>query len=152
MSSATYLGIIHAIERLYEAVVTNPEVWTEQAFADWADDALGDARQLPREAMKAVRRSLRAAQKLQQFWASGRGAVSDRDDWRSRVDIALGARAWRPVLDVARLGLDDAPSAELFDQVKGLFAVVHSERWMEGIDFGTWAELSNPRIFRADVE
>jgi hypothetical protein len=54
------------------------------------------------------------------------------------VDIALGARAWRPTLELARLGLENAPSPELFAEVKKRFRVVYSERWMEDVDFATW--------------
>lgn len=116
----------------------SPEAWNEQSFADWADDTLVDAADLPREAVREVRRCLRAAQQLQAFWAKSEHTVSDHDDWRSRVDIALGPRAWRPTLHLAQLGLDNAPSEELFLEVKERFAVVYSERWMDGIDFEDW--------------
>jgi hypothetical protein len=139
VSASTYLSTLAAIERLYESVVTDPAGWGEQAFADWANDTLADADQLPRNAVREIRRSLRAAQKLQAFWAGDSSAVSDNDDWRSRVDIALGPRAWRPLLDLARVGLDDAPTEELFEEVRDRFAVVNSERWMEGVSFEDWS-------------
>lgn len=142
MSSGTYLAVIYATESLYESVVTTPEAWNEQGFADWANDALVDAADLPREAVRQIRRCLRVAQKLQTFWATSPRTVSDHDDWRSKVDIAMGPRAWRPLLDLARIGLDDAPTEELFLEVKDRFAVVNSERWMDGIDFESWAENS----------
>lgn len=139
MSSGTYLAVLRAIDNLYESVVTAPDGWSEQGFADWANEALADASELPREAVRAVRRSLRAAVKLQAFWGTAAPTVSDHDDWRSKVDIALGPRAWRPTLDLARAGLNDVPCEELFLEVKERFAVVNSERWMDGIDYEKWA-------------
>lgn len=138
MSAGSYLTALRAIEHLYESVVMNPDAWNEQAFADWAGETLADVTELPREAVREVRRCLRAAQRLQAFWATAEGTVADHDDWRSRVDIALGPRAWRPTLDLARTGLSDAPSEELFIEVKARFAVVNSERWMDGVDFEEW--------------
>ena len=140
MSCAAYLSTLRSIESLYEAVVNSPDNWGEQAFVDWANDTLGEAVELPREAIREVRRSLRSAQKLQAFWASSASAVSDHDDWRSKVDIALGPKAWRPTLDLARIGLDDSPCEEIFLEVKERFSVVNSERWMEGISFEDWSE------------
>ena len=138
MSSATFLSALRSIEALYEAVVDDPANWGEQAFADWASETLVDAAALPKEALREVRRALRAAQKLQVFWAGEQSAVSDHDDWRSRVDIALGPRAWRPLLDLARVGLDTSPSEELFEQVKARFALVNTDRWMDGIGYDEW--------------
>lgn len=70
MSSGAFLSTLRSIEGLYESVVTDPDSWGEQAFADWANDTLADATDLPREAIREVRRSLRSAQKLQTFWSS----------------------------------------------------------------------------------
>lgn len=138
MSSATFLSALQSIESLYESVVDQPNNWGEQAFADWAGDTLVDVAGLPKEAHREIRRALRAAQKLQRFWAGEQSAVSDHDDWRSKVDIALGPRAWRPLLDLSRVGLSVAPSADLFDQVKERFALVNSDRWMDGVEYDEW--------------
>jgi len=140
MNSSAFLSTIHAMESLYESVVDNPETWNEQAFADWANDTLTDANGLPREAHREIRRGLRMAQKLRAFWAARQSAVSDHNDWESKVDIALGARAWRPLLDLARIGLSAAPSEELFEQVKDRFALVNSDRWMDGVCYEDWSE------------
>lgn len=139
MSASAFLSTLRAIEGLYASVVTDPDAWGEQAFADWANEALVGAEDLPRPAVREVKRGLRAAQKLQAFWSAGTSAVSDHGDWQSRVDIALGPRAWRPLLDLARIGLDTAPTAEMFAEVKERFAVVNSERWMEGVTFEEWS-------------
>ncbi len=138
MSSASFLSAIRAIEGLYESVVTNPDNWGEQAFADWANDSLADASELPREAVREIRRSLRSAQKLQAFWSSERSVVSDNNDWETKVDIGLGARAWRPLLDLARVGLRTAPSEELFEEVRQRFSLVNSDRWMDGVNYDEW--------------
>jgi hypothetical protein len=34
--------------------------------------------------------------------------------------------------------LKDTPSEELFVEVKERFAVVNSERWMDGVDYEDW--------------
>ena len=140
MSADQYLSALRSIEQLYEAVVDDPHRWNEQAFVDWATETLGEANELPRDAQRQIRRSLRAAQRLQAFWASDPSTVSDHDDWQSKVDIALGARAWRPLLDLARVGLETAPSEELFDQVKETFSLVNSDRWMDGVSFADWSQ------------
>jgi hypothetical protein len=137
-SASTYLSLIRAIEALYESVVTNPGAWGDQAFADWASDTLVDVSDLPKEAVRQVRRSLTAAQKLAAFWSTGSSEVADHDDWRSKIDIGLGPRAWRPTLELARIGLNEAPSEELFMEVKARFAVVNSERWMDGVGYDEW--------------
>ena len=142
MSCAAFLSTLRSIETLYESVVTDPESWGEQAFADWANETLVEAAELPKDAIREVRRSFRSAQKLQAFWASSASAVTDHDDWRSKVDIALGPKAWRPTLDLARSGLNHSPCEEIFEEVKDRFAVVNSERWMEGIGFDEWSRNS----------
>ncbi len=138
MSAGRYLGLLASVDDLYRAVVTEPEGWTEQAFADWAGDVLGDVADLPRPAHRELRRCLQAARKLRGFWASPQAPSPGDGDWRSLVDVGLGARAWRPTLELARIGLDEVPDPELFDEVKNRFRVVHSERWMEGVDFAAW--------------
>jgi hypothetical protein len=138
VNSTVYLSTLRSIDSLYESVVTDPDSWGEQAFGDWANDTLIEAAELPRDAIREIRRSLRSAQKLQAFWSSSASAVADHDDWRSKVDIALGPRAWRPTLELARTGLDDAPCEELFLEVQERFVVVNSERWMEGVSFDSW--------------
>jgi hypothetical protein len=135
--------LLASVDDLYRAVVTAPEGWNEQAFADWAGDVLGDVADLPRPAHRELRRCLQAARKLQRFWTAPQAPSRGESDWRSLVDVALGARAWRPTLELARIGLDDAPDPELFDEVKARFRVVHSERWMEGVDFAGWLAERN---------
>lgn len=131
------LGLLRSVDRLYEAVVTDPEVWHQQAFADWAQDAAAGG--LTKGQAKAIRRCLRMAARLRDFWERGEAVVA-ADDWRTRVDVALGSRAWRPTLELARAGLDEAPSAELFAEVKERFRIVNSEYWMDGVAYEDWLE------------
>jgi hypothetical protein len=133
------LALLGAIDRLYEAVVTDPAAWHEQAFADWAQDAAAGG--IDRDQARAVRRALRMAEKLRNFWLRGEAAVV-AEDWRTRVDVALGPRAWRPTLELAQHGLDVAPTSELFAEVRSRFRIVNSEPWMDGIDFETWQQTS----------
>lgn len=149
-SAGTSLALLGAIDGLYESVVSDPAAWREQAFADWASDALGDLGPLPRPFAREVRRAIRASQRLQRFWADqpvacdGSGGfdpgepTSVEADWRARVDAALGARAWRPSLAIAQIGLDLDPSPALFDEVKRRFPLVHFERWMDGLTYDEW--------------
>jgi hypothetical protein len=135
------LSVLRAVDALYESVVTSPDSWGPQAFADWAEDLASGG--LTRDQARAVRRCVRAAQKMRDFWASGGGAVS-ADDWRTRVDVSLGARAWRPPLELAMTGLSDDPSEELFEEVAQRFRVVNSQPWMDGVDYAAWRDRAAP--------
>ncbi len=130
------LGLLGAVDRLYEAVVTDPGAWTETAFADWANDVASSG--LDREQGRAIRRCLRTATRLRDFWMDSR-AVVPTEDWRTRVDVALGNRAWRPTLDLAMAGLESDPSEELFEDVKQRFRVVNNQPWMEHTTYEEWA-------------
>lgn len=132
--SAT-LALLRAVDRLYEEVVTDPQAWGPQAFADWGEEVASTGP--TREQVRAVRRCVRAAERLRDFWAGGGAAVAAHD-WRTRVDVALGARAWRPGLELAQVGLETEPSPELFDEVQQRFRVVHSRPWLDGVDYETW--------------
>ena len=137
-----YAALLSRIDALYEGVVTHPEAWDDSILAEWADEAGGAGGDpVPRPAAREVRRCLRSARRLRDFWLDGSGAGAvDGDDWRTRVDVALGGRAWRPTLSLAQMGLQESPSPELFDEVKARFRVVNSERWMDGIDYDAWLE------------
>jgi len=132
--SAT-VSLLAAVDRLYESVVTDPEAWGPQGFADWAEEVAATG--ITRNQARSVRRCVRAAERLQAFWGQGQAAVA-ADDWRARVDVALGARAWRPALELAETGLEEDPSPELFDEVQRRFRVVNSRPWLDGVDYPTW--------------
>lgn len=133
------LGLLDAIDRLYADVVTAPDAWGEQSLADWANEVTAGG--VDRQQARSVRRALRIAQRLRDFWLRDEAVVS-ADDWRTRVDVALGPRAWRPTLELAQHGLDVEPSAAVFDEVKARFRIVNSEAWMDGVDFAAWYEES----------
>jgi hypothetical protein len=131
-----HLGLIGRIDALYRSVVTAPSDWGEAAFADWA----GDVGPIEKAEARHVRKALRLAQKLAAHWAEEGSAGSvDATDWRGRVDWVLGAQAWRPTLEIGGIGLDVAPSPELFDDVRARFRLVHSELWMAGVGYEEWA-------------
>ena len=141
-----YLSLLQRMDDLYESVVTEPQLWGEAAFVDWADDAFATADGIDKAGAREVRRCLRAAGKLQVFWSvDGVTRPPDAGDWRTRVDIGLGISAWRPTLAIAQIGLERAPSEELFDEVRARFRVVNSEVWMDGIDYETWLADQTPR-------
>jgi hypothetical protein len=129
-------GRVAAVEALYEAVVTEPGRWSAQTFLDWTDTIALDGTPSRTEA-KFIRRALRMAQRLQEFWMD----APERQDigWESRVDLALGPRAWRPVLDLAESELDASRSSEAFTDVARLFPLVNGEEFLDGMDFAAWS-------------
>ncbi len=131
-------GLLTSIDQLYEGCVTEPGRWSEQAFQDWAE-GVASAEGMDRTTSRLVRRSLKAGQKLASFWSSHTGSAPS--DWRSRVDMALGARAWRPQLELAEYLLDRDRSEDVFDSVASLFPVVHHQPYLDGVTFEEWLEL-----------
>ena len=97
--------LLDRIDELYGAVVMDPTSWSDSTIHDWAGE-LFDAEKPDKETARGVRRCVRAAIKLQLFWIdSSNSRVDDAEDWRARVDIALGGPAWRPTLELAQHGL-----------------------------------------------
>ena len=137
MSRFDHLGLLARIDGLYEAVVMDPGEWTDDALAEWAAEATG-VDQPSKPVARELRKCLRVAQKMRTFWQDDVERPDDHGDWRTRVDLALGPRAWRPTLEIARIGLDEAPTEELFDEVRQRFRVVYSDRWMEEVTFSEW--------------
>lgn len=133
-------GRVAAVESLYEAVVTDPTRWNEQMFVDWVDAVDSDGSISTAEA-KYIRRALRVAQKLRVFWLESQ----DRPDlgWESKVDLAFGPKAWRPVLDLCETQLASARSEESFRDVVRLFPLVNSEEFLDGIDFDAWKQTQS---------
>lgn len=126
---------IEAVESLYEAVVTDPVIWNEQMFVDWTNTVASDGA-LSKVEARCIRRALRMAQRLQRFWFE----AQDQPDigWESRVDVALGPKAWRPVLDLAEIRLLELPTEESFTDVVRLFPLVNNEEYLDGIDYDEW--------------
>jgi hypothetical protein len=139
MTGSDYLGVLSAMDRLLESVAMSPDAWNEQALEDWASETMMAV--TDRDVAKEVRRLLRIAVRIRDHWME-----PDRPgpaDWRSRVDIAVAGRGWRPSLGVARLGLEAAPCPELFEEVRHRFRTVNHEPWMEGVAFEEWI-VGNP--------
>ena len=134
-----FVGLVDRAERLYESVVTSPQDWNEGRFAEWAEELAIDGTDLDRETLRHVRRIIRAATRLRTFWSTeDANRPDDHGDWRTRVDISLGARAWRPILELAMHKLEVSPSSELFEVVREQFGVVNSQKWMEGVTYEEW--------------
>ncbi len=132
-----YLALVHSLEELYRGAVVSPEDVTDARLGSWADDLF--ATPPGREVARHVRRAMRVSRKLAAFWRDpDAGVPSDAGDWSTRVDLAVGASGWRPVLEVARLGLEENPSRELYEEVGRLFRVVHHEVWMDGASYEEW--------------
>lgn len=130
--------LVQRCDQLYESVVNEPVAWPDHRLSEWAQESFIDDPP-DRQTRKQIRAVIRAAGKLRAFWSDdGAPRPDDHGDWRSRVDIALGARAWRPLLELAMHGLETNPSPELYEVVKDRFAVVTSQRWMEGIGYEEW--------------
>ena len=126
---------VRAVESLYEAVVLEPERWSEQMFVDWTDSVDSDG-SVSRVEAKYIRQALRNAQALRTFWLSSPNRSDLR--WDSRVDLALGPKAWRPVLELARTELQSSRSEDSFADVARLFRVVNGEDYLDGIGFDEW--------------
>jgi hypothetical protein len=132
-------GLLGEVETLFAGAVMSPDDLTEPAIADWFD-GVASTTQLDKQAAKLLRRLVRTAQRLALFWGSD-ARVGDMDlDWRTRVDIAMGPRAWRPVLDLSQHLLEVDPSEETFDSVCELFRIVNGDVWLEGVGYEEWLQ------------
>ena len=108
--SGAYLAALAGVDTLYERVVNSPESWTDAMLTDWAEETLGGGSAPSRDLARELRRCVRAARKMRDFWLDPPpGVPSDAGEWRTRVDVALGIRAWRPLLGIAQAGLEAAP-------------------------------------------
>jgi hypothetical protein len=135
-----YLAALASIDDLYRAAVERPQACDDATLAEWMDAAaVANEEGYPREVARELRRCVRSAQRLRDFWLQDDPTrPPDAGDWRARVDMALGPRAWRPPLAIAQIGLEREPSEQLFDEVRERFRVVNSEKWMEGVDYSAW--------------
>lgn len=130
------LTVVEALDGIYERVMDDPSGVREADLVSWAGEAL-TALEPPvdRRVAREARRVVRLARRLADFWSDPARAGSVPTDWQSAVDEALGSRGWQPTLDLIRLGLEEAPSPDLFAEMQYRFAVVHFRPWMEGIDY-----------------
>ena len=139
-----YLSIVEAVDGLYRGVVTDPTAWTDRAIEDWAADTIGGGSRPSRSLARELRRCMRAAVKMRDFWLDPpAGVPSDAGDWRTRVDVSLGIRAWRPPLEIAREGLETEGTQELYEEMTRRFREVHGDEWMDGLTFEDWSSGGN---------
>ena len=125
-------AVLAEVDTLYESVVMEPEKWSDQSVVDWAEGVAGTGG-VDRVAAKYLRRIVRVAGKLQQFWVADARISDTALDWTSRVDIAMG-----PVLDLATHLLESDPTAETFERVATLFRVVNNVEFVDGASFEEW--------------
>lgn len=133
------MTLLNEIDLLYERTVMSPDSVTEQSFVDWMEN-VATGHQVDRVAAKYVRRCLQVARKLAAFWQGAPSASSAPPDWRARVDVAQGSRAWRPQLELAQHLLEKTPSEETFGYVVDLFRVVVNEPFLDGISYEEWLD------------
>ncbi len=115
------LRLLSELDDLFEQVVMDPDAWDDGRFAEWMEAAYGDGEAVDREAAKVVQRAVRRARRLQRYWVARKEGP---DDWRMRVDEALGSAGWRPGLDILEWGLTLDPDPELFSAYAERFRAV----------------------------
>jgi hypothetical protein len=134
-------GLLPGVDSLFRTAVMSPNALTDQAITDWYDGIAATA-DLDRQSAKLIRRLIRTAQKLAAFWSDDARVEDIGLGWRARVDIAMGPRAWRPVLEIGQYNFETHPSEETFESVGDLFRMVNGEAWMDGMTYGEWLEES----------
>jgi len=137
------LGIVAAIDLLYERVAADLSTGGGESLAAWLEEVLG-ALQPPvdKDLAKQVRRAARLAGRLARYWSDAERAPRRPADWRQAVDVALGSRGWEPSLEVALIGLEVEPSLALFEEVRRRWRQVHFAPWMEGTGYAEWLRNS----------
>lgn len=133
------ISLLDVLDQMYRAAVTEPAAHSDASLAAWAEGALsereGTAR-ADRTVPRTMRKGARTAAKLRRYWeARLADDPAKEEDWRSRVDQALGGRGWLPGLELARWGLSVEPSEELFAEVQQRFRWAHHRPWREGVHF-----------------
>ena len=136
---AGHLGLVAAIDALYERAAADPAACGDELLGAWLQDTLGGLEPPVGKALaREVRRAARLAGRLARYWAAPDRAASLPADWRQAVDAALGSTGWEPSLEVARLGLAQDPSPALFEEVRQRWRQVHFAPWMEGVTYQEW--------------
>lgn len=134
-------ALISEVEDLYRGVVTEPDLWSSQAVSDWIEGTT-TSEEIDKTAAKYLRRIVKMAEKLRTFWSVDPRVSDGAIAWKSRVDLAFGPRAWRPVLDLADHLFEVQPTEELFGTVGGLFRIVNNRPWLDGISYDQWCSQS----------
>lgn len=135
---AGYLGLLAAMDALYERAAADPAAGSAEELAAWLEEVLGEIEPGDRALAREVRRAARLAGRLAGYWADPAQATRRPADWRQAVDAALGSRGWQPSLEVARLGLEREPSPALFEEVRRRWPQVHFAPWGEESGYEEW--------------
>lgn len=130
-------GLVDEVESLYQRVVMEPGSWVEEAFSDWVQD-VGQDTPVSRDEARYVRQCVRIAQKLRTFWVGDARVGDESIGWLSRVDLAFGPKAWRPVLALSQIELAESGSYESFTRTADLFAVVNNAPFLGGVAYTEW--------------
>ncbi|MBM3695911.1 MAG: hypothetical protein FJW79_08270 [Actinobacteria bacterium] len=134
-----HLGVVAAIDALFERVAADPGACGDEMLSTWLQDTLGGLEPpVDRALAREVRRAARLAGRLARYWNDPERAARLPADWRQAVDAALGSTGWAPSLQAALLGLESEPSAALFEEVRRRWPQVHFAPWMEGVTFEEW--------------
>jgi hypothetical protein len=134
-----HLGVVAAMDALLERAAATPSSCDDELLAAWLQETLGALEPpVERALAREVRRAARLAGRLARYWADPARAAQRPADWRQAVDAALGSTGWEPSLEVARLGLEQAPSPALFEEVRRRWRQVHFAPWQEGVTYEEW--------------
>jgi hypothetical protein len=136
------MTVLDDIDQLYEAAVTLPTSLNDQMIQDWTEAVAGNY-EIDRVGAKYVRRCVTAARKLSSFWAAWDPAIESPQEWPSRVDLALGVRAWRPQMELALHLLVEDPDATTYERAAQLFRVVNNQPYLDGMTYEVWLETSH---------
>lgn len=131
------MSLLDEVDNLFRQAVTEPGSVNDQMLADWAEGVAGSY-VINRDGARLIRRCLNVAPKLASFWVHRETLADDPVEWRSRVDLAMGIRAWRPQLELAQFMLERLPDEETYDRAARLFRIVNNEEFLDGMPYNEW--------------
>ena len=137
------MTVLYEVDQLYELAVASPASVNDQMIQDWSEGVAGGY-ELDRLGAKYVRRCVNISRKLAAFWLARDPVGDEPAEWRSRVDLALGVRAWRPQLDLAQHLLETAPDELTYDKAAELFRIVNNEPFLDGMSYEEWSDTCPP--------
>ena len=137
------MTILDEVDQLYELAVTSPSSLNDQKIHDWSEGVTGGY-EIDRIEAKLIRRCVNVARKLAVFWLARDGGRDDPVEWHSRVDLALGIRAWRPQLELAQHLLEKSLDDVTFNKAAQLFRIVNHEPFLDGMSYEAWRESHRP--------
>ncbi len=137
------MTVLDEVDQLYELAVTSPASFNDQMIQDWSEGVAGGY-EIDRLGAKYVRRCVNIAKKLAAFWSARDPVQGDLAEWPSRVDLALGVRAWRPLLELAQHVLDMTPDELTYEKTAELFRIVNNEPFLDGMSYEAWSERCHP--------